>query len=207
MLKNFLNYLQESEKTYEFRIKFANVDPAEKMDQIKAVLEAYAVESLSTPKRLPITESDIDFPNVKNCQVYLMDAVLKYPCNDAQIRAILSERAGIDQASIFVVPKNHPEEQRRWNEDGTSDIREYKQGESVLDKPYEDCPDAKAAADAYAKPESILKELSTPDTVVEGSDNAPEGNASKTTNELPQNDKSPIGSTKNKIPSPVKGQK
>ena len=67
--------------------------------------------------------------------------------------------------------------------------------------------DAKAAADAYAKPESILKELSTPETVVEGSDNTPEGNAGKTTNDLPQGDKSPVGSTKNKIPSPVKGQK
>ena len=207
MLKNFLNYLSESQKTYEFRIKFANVDPAEKLDQLKAVLEAYGVESLSTPKRLPITESDIDFPNFKNCQVYLMDAVLKYPCTDAQIRAIISERAGVPQASIFVVPKNHPEEQRRWNEDGASDIREYKQGEAVLDKEYEDNPDGKAAGENYSKFNFILKELSTPkEDIAEGTDNTPEGNAGKTTNDLPQGDVSPVGSKQNKIPT-VKGQK
>lgn len=204
MLKNFLNYLEQSEKIYEFRIKFANVDPAEKMDQIKAVLEAYAVESISSPRRLPIAESDIDFPNFKNCQVYLMDAVLKYPCTEAQIRAILSERAGITQSNIFVVPKNHPEEIWRWNEDGQSELREFKKGEAVLDKPYEDNPEATAANQAYAKPQSILKELSTPDTVVEGSDNTPEGNAGKTSNDLPQGTSSPLGSKQNKIPTAKK---
>jgi hypothetical protein len=91
-----------------------------------------------------------------------MDAVLKYPCYEAQLRAIIAERAGIPQANILVVPKNHPEEQRRWNEDGASDIHEYKQGEAVLDKEYEDNAEAKAASDSYAKAESILKELSTP---------------------------------------------
>ena len=206
-MKNFLNYLAESQKTYEFRIKFANVDPAEKLDQIKAVLEAYAVESLGSPKRLPIMESDIDFPGFKNCQVYLMDAVLSYPCTDAQIRAILSERAGIPQANIFVVPKNHPEEQRRWNENGTSDLREYVQGESVLDKPYEENAEAKAAGENYSKFKFIMQELSTPkEDIAEGKDGTPEGNEGKTTNELPQGDVSPVGSKQNKIPT-AKGQK
>jgi hypothetical protein len=201
-MKNFLNYLTESQKTYEFRIKFANIDPTESMDKLESVLEAYSLESLSKPKRLPIKESDIDFPAMKNCQLWLMDAVLKYPCNDAQLRAIISERAGIPQANILVVPKNHPEEQRRWNEDGASDINEYKQGEAVLDKPYEDNAEAKAAGDSYAKAESILKELSTPKTETESK----EKNA-KTTNDLPVGTSSPVGSSQNKITSPIKGQK
>ena len=203
-MKNFIQYLTENQKVYEFRIKFANIDADEKYDSLKSVLEAYALESLSKPKRLPIQESDIDFPSMKNCQVYLMDAVLKYPCNDAQLRAIIAERAGVPQANLFVVPKNHPEEQRRWNEDGSSDIREYKQGEAVLDKPYEDSTDGKKAGEAYAKAESILKELKQPEAVAEGTDNNPEGNAGKTTNELPQGTKSPVGSNQNKIPKAKK---
>jgi hypothetical protein len=203
-MKNFITYLTESQKTYEFRIKFANIDPNENLEQLKTVLEAYALESLSTPKRLPIQESDIDFPSMRNCQVYLMDAVLKYPCNDAQLRAIIAERAGVPQANLFVVPKNHPEEQRRWNQDGTSDIHEYKQGEAVLDKPYQDNPEAKKAGDSYAKAESLLKELSEPKAVAEGTENNPEGNKGKTTNELPQGTKSPVGSNQNKIPKAKK---
>lgn len=207
-MKNFLNYLAENQKTYEFRVKIANFDPNERMDQIKAALEAYAVESVSTPKRLPIMESDIDFPNIKNCQVYLLDAVLKYPCNNDQVRAVIAERAGIPAANVFVVPKNHPEELWRWNESGESELREFKQGEAVLDKPYEDNPAATQAGKDYASFNSILKELSTPkEDIAEGKDDTPESNNGKTTNELPQGNTSPVGSNQNKIPSAKKGQK
>lgn len=203
-MKNFLNYLEESQKTYEFRIKIANVDPTENMDRLESVLEAYALDSLSKPKRLPIKESDIDFPSMKNCQVWLMDAILKYPCNEAQLRAIISERANIPQANIFVVPKNHPEELWRWNEDGTSDIKEYVQGEAVLDKPYEDNPEAKKAGEAYASFNSILKELTQ--VKLEEAEGGKTEDA-KTTNDLPQGEASPVGSKQNKIPTSVKGQK
>lgn len=202
-MKNFLEYLTDSQKTYEFRIKLANVDPADYMDQIKNALEAYEVESIGQVKRLPIKESDIDFPSMKNCQVFLLDAVLKYPCNNDQVRAVLAERACIPAANIFVVPKNHPEELWRWNEDGTSDIREYKQGEAVLDKPYEDDPKAKAAGDSYAGFMTILKELSqVKQEVAEGAESTP---SAKTTNDLPQGNDSPVGSKQNKIPA-VKGK-
>lgn len=203
-MKNFINYLQESQKIYEFRVKLANIDPAEKMDQLKAALDSYALENISEPKRLPIQESDIDFPSIKNCQVYLMDVSLKYPVNDAQLRAIVAERAGIPQANLFVVPKNHPEEIWRWNEDGQSELHEYQQGEAVLDKPLEDNPAGKEAGKAYANFTGLFKELSEAKVeFAEGTEDTP---AAKTTNDLPQGNESPMGSTQNKIPSPVKGQ-
>ena len=74
-MKNFLEHLQQAQKTYEFRIKLADIDPAEKGDMLKNALNAYGLESLSEAKRLPIVESDIDFPSKKNCQIYLVDAV------------------------------------------------------------------------------------------------------------------------------------
>jgi hypothetical protein len=202
-MKNFLEYLTDSEKTYEFRIKIANVDPSEKMDQLENALEAYGVESISKPKRLPIKESDIDFPNMLNCQLYLMDIVVKYPCNEQQIRNVVSQRACIPANNVFVVPKNHPEEQRRWNENNASDIREYVKGEAVLDKPYEDNPEAKAAGNAYSGFMTILKELNqVKHEVAEGADSTP---SAKTTNDLPQGNESPVGSKQNTIPA-VKGK-
>lgn len=195
-MKTFVKYLTESQKTYEFRIKLANVDPSEKMDAIENALNAYGLESISKPKRLPLKESDIDFPNFKTVELHLMDAVLNYPVNDHQLRTIISERTGIAKANIVVVPKNHPEEIWRWNEEGESELKEYKKGEAVLDKEYDDNPDAKKAGDSYAKAESILKELSTPEIEIEG-DATPDA---KTTNDLPQGDKSPVGSNQNEIP-------
>ena len=203
-MKNFINYLEQSQKTYEFRIKIADVDPNEKMDRIEGALEAYCLESISKPRRLPIQESDIDFPAMKNCQIYLLDAVVKYPCNNDQVRAVIAERAGIPAASVFVVPKNHPEELWRWNESGDSDLREFKQGEAVLDKPYEDSSAAKAAGDAYANFNSILKELNQVKLEEAEGGKTPEA---KTTNDLPTSDTSPVGSKQNTIPSAVKGKK
>lgn len=197
-MKNFLEYLTDSEKTYEFRIKIANVDPADYLEKIENALEAYDVESISKPKRLPIQESNIDFPGLPNCQIYLMDAVLKYPCNNDQLRAVISQRACIPAGCVVVVPKNHPEEQRRWNEENSSDVREYVQGEAVLDKPYADDPKAKAAGDAYSSFSTILKELSQVKL-----DEAEGGKTDKaeTTNDLPQGDVSPVGSKQNTIPA------
>jgi len=80
-MKNFLNYLEQSQKTYEFRIKIANTDPAEKFTALESALNAYGLESLSKPKRLPLKESDVDFPNHGTVELHLMDAVLTYPCN------------------------------------------------------------------------------------------------------------------------------
>ena len=78
-MKNFLQYLSEVQKTYEFRIKIANCDPKDKLDGLKVGLAQFAVESVSDAKRLPIKANDIDFPSIPNCEVFLMDAVLKYP--------------------------------------------------------------------------------------------------------------------------------
>lgn len=187
-MKPFIQHLLEAEKTYEFRIKLANIDPTDSMEKLEAALDAYGLASISKPKRLPIKESDIDFPNIQNCQLFLMDAVLKYPCNDAQLRAIVSERAGIPQGNIVVVPKNHPEEIWRWNEDNASEIHEYKKGEAVLDKPLEDNPEGKAAGKAYSGAASFLKELNKAKFEIAGDEKAD----GKTTNDLAVGTESPI---------------
>lgn len=199
-MKNFLEHLAETQKTYEYRIKLANVDPAECKERLENALDAYGLESLSEGKRLPIKESDIDFPNHKNLQIYIVEAVLNYPVNDQQLRAIIAERVGLAANLVVVVPANHPEEQRRWNLEG-NDIREYKQGESVLDKPLEEVKNDEASKQ-YSMAGSLLKELSTPEFKAEGG----AAETAKTTNDLPTGDASPVGSRQNKIPSPVKGQ-
>lgn len=197
-MKNFLQYLSESQKLYEFRIKIANCDPAEKMEELKAGLAGYVVDSISAPKTLPIKANDIDFPSMSNCEIFIMDASLKYPVNDAQLRAIVSERLCCPQAQVVVVPKYSPEEIWRWNIDGESELREFKQGEDVLTQPYPAADaDQKAASKAYSEPTSILKELNKPATFeIAGTDHTVGGEAQssygKTTNDVAVNTKSPV---------------
>lgn len=196
-MKNFLDYLGESQKIYEFRIKVANCDPKEKMEALKAGLAGYVVDSISTPKTLPIKSNDIDFPSMANCEIYLMDATFKYPVNDAQLRSIVAERLGCSASQIVVISPNHPEEQRRWNLPG-NDVREFKQGEDVLTQPLpEATAEQKAASKFYSEAGTILKELNKPaefeiagnDRTVGGEKNPADG---KTTNDVAVGTKSPV---------------
>jgi hypothetical protein len=206
-MKNFLQYLSEVQKTYEFRIKIANCDPKDKLDGLKIGLAEYAVESVGAPKRLPIKANDIDFPSIPNCEVFLMDAVLKYPVNDAKLRAIVAERLGCPIANVVVVPAGHPEEIWRWDLEG-NELHEFKQGENVLTQPLpEASADQKAASKFYSEAGTILKELNKTakfeiagnDTTI-GGDKDPAYN--KTSNDVPAGNQSPVGSKQNTIPNP-----
>lgn len=161
-MKTFLDYLGETQKVYEFRIKVANCDPADKLDGLKAGLAGYAVESVGVTKRLPIKDKDIDFPSMENCEIFLMDASLKYPVNDAQLRVIVAERLCCSQNQVVVIPKNHPEELWRWEKDN-GEIKEFKQGDAELTKPLpEATAEQQAASKFYSEAGTILKELNKP---------------------------------------------
>jgi len=75
-MKTFIEHLQETQKTYEFRIKVANFNPKDDMDKLEAVLEAYGVETVSKPESLPITENNIDFQAMDPREVYVIETVL-----------------------------------------------------------------------------------------------------------------------------------
>jgi hypothetical protein len=186
-MKNFLEYLTEADKTYEFRIKLANIDVSEYLEKLRNALDSYGLEKLGEAKRLPIKANDIDFPSMPNVEIHLIDVILSYPVNDAQLRAIISERAGIPQCCIVVVSPNSPEEIWRWDLEG-NELREYVQGEAVLDKPLEDNPEGKAAGKVYAEAGTLLKELSKFKIEFAGTEKAD----GKTSNDLAQSTTSPI---------------
>lgn len=198
-MKNFLSYLTESQKIYEFKIKFANQDPTENMDMLEAALDAYGLDSITKPKSLPIVENNLDFPNHKACETWIVEANLLYPVTSDQLRQIVAERTNIQAGNIVVTPKNAPEELWRNNE---GELREYKQGEAVLDKELEDNPEGKEAGNKYANFTGLFKELSEAKyEIEEGKDDDAPG---KTTNELPQGNASPVGSKQNTIPKAKK---
>lgn len=186
-MKNFLDYLAESQKTYEFRVRVANIDPSDKMDCLENCLDAYSLESITKPKSLPIQESHIDFPAMKSPEVYVMELTVRYPVQADQVRAIIADQLGVSQGHISVVPSLHPEE--LWRS-GEGELNEYKQGESVLDKELEDNPEGKKAGKSFAEKFVIMKELKAAESEIEGQEKI----TAETLNEIPTGDKSPVGS-------------
>ena len=130
-MKTFLEYLTQTQKTYDFKVKTANIDPKDHLDEIKTALAGYAVETVGAVKSLPIMENCIDFPNIKNAEIHVFEVELKYPVQATQLREMIAETIGATLNQVYCVPSNHPEELWR-NKEG--ELREYVQGEEVLTK-------------------------------------------------------------------------
>ena len=109
-MKSLKHYLTESERTYNFRLKIANMIEDEVMDRLETALEKYDMKSLSKPKKTPIQEHPMDFQTLSNAEVYIMDAELQYPATAYQLYEYISQTVGIPANQLVVINKDHPEE-------------------------------------------------------------------------------------------------
>ena len=131
-MKAFKTYLAENTRTYEFRIKLACEVDNECIDKLKQTLEAYQLDSISKPKRLPVHEHP-DFPQCGPTEVNITDVKVCYPVNSAQVRAVVGESCSIGLACIRVMAggENNPYEKIQA---GKEQSKEWKEGDAVLNQ-------------------------------------------------------------------------
>lgn len=151
-MKSFKEYLTESKKVYEFKIKIAGDMSKDVTKKIKEALDCYKVESCSAGKRLPIAETHTDFPDVKNTSVTIFDVCLAYPTTSQLVSSALAERLKLSANLINV--RNLKEQA----EDTINHQHDNKSGEVLLGKDYETSQDGqKLVGDQHTM--SLLKEL------------------------------------------------
>lgn len=196
-MKSFTQYLYHSQKVYEFRIKVADLDLDEdSLNRIKNAIEAYGVESMGKPKRLPIQEHT-DFPKLGPCECHIIDVCLKYPTTTEQLQHVVAERALLDKGRVCVYTKEQ-------GENAVATATKERSGPILTDGTLESEPGAQELV-GQSRVGSFLRELEK--TKVSKFEIAGKEKADGTTTDsLPQGTKSPVGSSQNKIPSPVKGK-
>lgn len=128
-MKSFKEYLTESKKVYEFKIKIAD-EVENAAEKIKQALSKYKVESCSAGKRTPIQETVVDFPEHKNIRVSMFDVSTAYPANSAQVRAAVAEALGLTETCVKV---RTPGEE---SEIALNHEHDEKSGEALLEKDY-----------------------------------------------------------------------
>jgi hypothetical protein len=101
-MKSFKEYLTESKKIYEFKIKIAGDLPPGFENDVKLGLDKFDVQSISKPKRTPIQESPIDFPNVKFSEISVFDVVLNYPTTSQVVKEALAQAIRVNESKILV---------------------------------------------------------------------------------------------------------
>jgi hypothetical protein len=194
-MKPYQQYIFEINKVYEYRVKIAGINPTgQTMERIKNALDAYCVETVSTPKSLPIQEHR-DFPKMGATECWTFEVAVKYPTTAMQLRQLIKERAGINADAVCVYGKNEDDFNEEFEAKGKDhegsllqqhEMKEDEGGQELV---------------GQARRDSLLKELSA--RTYEFAQDSKE--AGKTTNEIPTGDKSPVGNHKVKTYTPPKG--
>jgi hypothetical protein len=182
MFKPFTHFLLEGDQTYEFKIKIACQDmDSDAQDRLEHALKAYDLGSVSKPKRLPPDAQKNEFPHAEGCDVFLMTASVKLPCTDAQLRQVISDQGRFQLASVKVLPAN------QTDEEAVAELEADGKKEALLTKDLEKGEDGQPQV-GQKRLDSMLKELESQKMEFA----AKEKTNSKSTNDLPQNNKSPV---------------
>jgi len=110
MGKNFKDYyLTESAKEYTYKLKFAvNEFTSDMKDALEQALTKYDLRSIGAWKSTPIQENPLDFPNVRNTEVHIVEVVLGYPAASDMLRVYLCDKVGVNQQGIAVYNAKDP---------------------------------------------------------------------------------------------------
>lgn len=203
-MSTFIDYLVESVKTYEFKIKIAGKLDSGFAKSIKEALSKYDCASVSKGNRLPIQESPLEFPALKNSEVTIFDVVCRYPATPQVITEFLADALKINSGNIIV---RTTQEDANFEANAAAFARVGTKGEALLNKSYED---GAKATDSL----SFLKDLAKVSHKGEQYKGTNDALLAKSSPEesAPQKDDtlgttSPIGSHAMKFVDPFKGQK
>jgi hypothetical protein len=133
-MKSFTQYLTESKKQYDFRIKIAGEMSTEKEDTMKRLLGRFTNENTLTgfkKSTTPIQAVPLDFPQVKNCEVNIYEVTLDFPTTQYELTEYLATELGIGKQNLVVRRPGEPSEEYQMP-------AEKREGALLLDPDYKE---------------------------------------------------------------------
>ena len=110
-MKSFKEYLSESKKTYNFKVKVAGDFTTEQESKMKTLLDRYEVSSFKKATKTPVQQLPLDFPQIQNCEVSIFEIALDYPSTQFELTEYLAHNLGIVKNRIVVKSPNEPSEE------------------------------------------------------------------------------------------------
>jgi hypothetical protein len=190
-MKSLNQYLTEDRKIYSFKIKLA-IEPSDALlDRIEKTLGKFDLVSLSKPKRTPVQAHPTHFRDLKNTEVWSLDAEFNYPATAEEVKNAIYI-LGVADKYILVMNKN---QENDITQQAEALAMVSKDGPTLL-KDFETTK--QKSNDEFAK-----ETEKTVQNSVTGKIKVPNAPAkAQTTNDLPQGRVSPVGSTKIHKPEP-----
>ena len=146
-MKNFTQYLMESEKEYRFRLKLATEPTSEMMSLLEKSMMKFGLKSLSEPKKTIMQSKPMDFQNLQNTELWIMDGVCSYPVTPQILEQFVSSTLQIPMNEVRVIGPDHPGEADQdalaanWEAMEKAKTPEEKMAASkLMDGEYKDAP-------------------------------------------------------------------
>lgn len=193
-MKQLREYLAESTRTYDYRIKVCGDVPPEFFNELREKLAQFDVDKMSDVKTTPVLPLPTDFPNFKNERVSFVDVSFRYPAIEPQIKQ-LAQILGMDPNRVVLHTQNYVDS---MGDEYEKIDDENKNLLSDTDYPAPDAQQKALSKDYSAAPHDheVLKNSYRSQFAVAGGKTPP----AETTNDLPMGKSSPIGG-KNKLPA------
>lgn len=106
--KTFLQYLAESDKEYSYRIKLVVEVDDEMMQSVETLLSKYDLRDIEGPKKTIIQAHPLDFYDVKNSEVYIIDVVTGVPVSPYILQQEIRTNLQISEKFVVVRSDSDP---------------------------------------------------------------------------------------------------
>lgn len=189
-MKTLSQYLVESAKTFNYRIKIVGDIPANFLSAFKDRLKQFDPAKVGEVKKTPIVSRHDDFPKFPNESVSMMDVDFRYPATTPQIQQ-MARLLGLDENRICMTQRNYDDgldKELLGIEDQNKDLLNTDYPENTKKQ-----NDLKKDYSAVGKDKQVVKNSADDATwTVAGGKTPP----AETTNDLPMGVRSPMSNIK-----------
>ena len=110
-MSTFKDYLTESTKSYDYKIKIAGEPKDIDKNALETALQKFDLASMSAGKSTPIMTLPLDFPRLSNESVTIFDVTTNYPESPRVMHEYLSDILRIPMTHIVVKKPGEPSEE------------------------------------------------------------------------------------------------
>ena len=110
-MSTFKDYLTESTKSYDYKIKIAGEPKDIDKNALETALQKFDLSKMSAGKSTPIMTLPLDFPRLSNESVTIFDVTTNYPESPRVMQEYLSDILRIPLTHIVVKKPGEPSEQ------------------------------------------------------------------------------------------------
>ena len=110
-MSTFKEYLIESAKSYDYKIKIAGDIDKDFATKMETALGKFEVAKMSAGKKTPIQSLPLDFPQLKNESVTIFDVTTNYTASVRVMKEYIADYMNISPACVVVRLPGEPTEE------------------------------------------------------------------------------------------------